>query len=702
MHPYRHSLFLIILFIVGFQSLAQVKMPVAKDSLTLSNPKSANPKANNTAFIEILNSEYTDIIKRGNENITKIVGNVKLRSGSDILYCDSAILFQESKVAEAFGNVSIEQADGTTAFADYLKYTGGSKTVYLKGNVMLSDPENNTLWSEEVDYNLSSKIGKYYKEGTLQNEQTILSSQKGTYNLKTKEARFVGDVVVNDPEYKATGEDLGYNTESKLVKFFSNAIVQSEESTLFAKPGSTYDALKKFANFKGRSTIVHESRFIEADEMKYNQLTGWAIGKGNVVAIDTAEKATIWCGQILYNDKTGKLQATLFPVIRRAGESDTLYQRGDTVFSEPLINLERPNAGAVDSAQLEMDLLIDILSKGTTVDSNTIPFFEDSLLNTDTIATTLIEDGDTLHAATSDIIDTTEVATRDSSTDTRNILGPFLEDYLQIDSTLKIAPIERLERQEVDTIDAIKDTSKADSINRPERPVQKITGDAGNKIYDKAKQESDSSQKPRYFLIYHNVLVYSDSAQAKCDSLRYSQADSLMIMYQNPVLWGKKAQIIGDTIYALLDSSKLYEVYVPKNAILIQQNGPDQAGMFDQVQGNKLHAFFINNELDSAIAFPNAATIYFSVDDDSAYIGASQATAERLHMHFKERKVNRIAYFKDFDQTMTPMPEVNPKAFRLERFNWREKERPKDLEMFLEGVPEEQKKAILNYKTEKK
>jgi lipopolysaccharide export system protein LptA len=687
MHRFRQSLLLIILLIVSYQSLAQVKAPVAKDSVSLNKPNK-----DNTAFIEILNSEYTDIIKRGNESITKIIGNVKLRSGTDILYCDSAILFQERKVAEAYGNVSIEQADGTTAFSDYLKYTGGSKVVYLKGNVILSDPKNNTLWSEEVDYNLSTKIGKYYKEGTLQNEETILSSKKGTYNLKTKEARFEGDVVVNDPEYKATGEDLGYNTETKLVRFFSNAIVQSEASTLFAKPGSTYDALNKFANFKGRSTIIHESRFIEADEMKYNQLTGWAIGKGNVVAIDTSEKATIWCGQILYNDQNGKLQATIFPVIRRAGENDTLYQRGDTVFSEPLENLERPNPGAIDSAQLEMDLLIDIISKGTTIDSATIPFINDTIVDMDTSGGPNLSD-DTVSNTAPRPDEPLEASKLPPINDSNTIIvGPFLEDFIAIDSSIKIVPQEDtlIANMGADATD-----TAANDITRPERPAQKITSDAANKIFDKAQQNSDSTQKPRYFLLYHNVLVYSDSAQAKCDSMRYSQADSLMIMYKNPVLWGKKAQIIGDTVYALLDSSKLYEVYVPKNAILIQQNGPEQAEMFDQVQGNKLHAFFINNELDSAIAFPNAATIYFSVDDDSAYIGASQATADRLHMRFKDRKVRRISYYKDFDQTMTPMPEVDPAAFRLERFNWRAAERPKDLAMFLEGVPEEQKKIIL-------
>lgn len=681
--PIRSVLFLLLLLLPAIVSYAQ-QVPARTDS-------------SKTPFIEILESKYTDILKVGNENVTKIVGHVKLRSGTDILYCDSAVLYQERKVAEAFGNVSIEQADGTTAFADYLKYTGGSKLVYMKGDVVLSDPKGNTLWSEEVDYNLSSKIGKYYKDGTLQNEQTVLSSRQGEYNLKTKEARFKGDVVVNDPEYKATSEELGYNTDTKFVRFFADAVVQNESSTLFAKPGSTYDAVKKQADFKGRSNIIHESHFIEGDDMKYNQISGWAIAKGNVVAIDTAEKATVWGGLLTYNEITGKMMVTDKPVLRRSGEEDTLYLVGDTVFSEPIVNLERPDRGPVDTAKLDMDQLIERMQQGIEVDSTRIPMQNDSTKSTmDTALIPAIKD--TLTA----IIDTTALKTESvTGADTAKLSVNFPDeadlpalsddDPLQTDSSavVSIQPVDSSNVSPEDSTDN----------GRAQRPKNTIGKDPGSKIYDKSDAaKEDEKSKPRYFLVYHHAKVFSDSAQAKCDSLRYSQADSLMILYKNPVVWGKEAQILGDTIYALLDSNKIHEVYVPKNAILIQQNGPEQAGMFDQIQGNRLHAFFVKNEIDSALAYPNAETIYFPADEDSAYLGASKASSERLKMRFKERKIWRVHYLKEFKQVMTPMKDVAPASFRLSRFNWRASEKAKDLEAFLEGIPEDRKKLVLGSK----
>ena len=638
-----HLILLCCLLLLAGVSSAQ--QPVAAADTT---------KDNNTAFIEILNSTYTDIIKEGADQVTKIVGDVKLRNGSDILYCDSAVLYQNKKIAEAFGNVSIEQADGTQAFADYLKYTGGNKTVYMKGDVVLNDAKGNSLWSDEVDYNLSTKVGKYYKNGTLQNEATLLSSKYGEYNLKTKDARFKGDVVVNDPEYTVTSEDIGYNTDTRVVRFYAPAGVQNDSTYLLAKRG-TYDAKKRIARFGGRSNIIHKSQFIEADDLKYNRISGWAVATGNVVAIDTSMKSTLYSGFAMYNELTEKMTATDHPIMKRKDGEDSIFIIADTVFSEPIANLQRPDAGPIDTAKLQLEKLINQLQQGVEVDSTKLLFRSPAAK-------------DSLAASKQDTLASRPVS--DSLDGEPALELPNMN--VAADDSLLV---------ETDTLAPVSDSLSTTS-GRPQRPKQRITENAAQKIYDGDKKEGE--EKPRYFIAYHHVKVYADSAQAKCDSLRYSQSDSLMILYKNPVVWGRQSQILGDTIYALLDSSKIQEVYVPKNAIVIQQNGPEKAGMFDQIQGNRIHAFFVNNELDSAVAYPNAETIYFPKDEEDAYVGASKASSNRLRVQFKNRKIKMIYYLTDFKQTMTPMQQADPQSLRLGRFKWREAERPKSPEELLE------------------
>jgi hypothetical protein len=203
--------------------------------------------------------------------------------------------------------------------------------------------------------------------------------------------------------------------------------------------------------------------------------------------------------------------------------------------------------------------------------------------------------------------------------------------------------------------------------------------------YNNMPQQPDTAG-PRYFVGYRNVLIYSDSLQGKCDSIRYSQADSLLRMYINPVLWPNNGQLKGDIIYMQMDSSKLKEVFLPRNAIMISRSGPEKADMFDQVQGNYIRGFLTNNKLDSMIAEPNASSIYFITDDDKAYVGSSEAKSERIEILFEGDNISRIYYRKDVEQKTTPMKDVTPSALRLSRFDWREKERPKSLEEFLQGI----------------
>src|SRR5690606_29380568 len=127
-------------------------------------------------------------------------------------------------------------------------------------------------------------------------------------------------------------------------------------------------------------------------------------------------------------------------------------------------------------------------------------------------------------------------------------------------------------------------------------------------------------------------------------------------------------------------------IIIPKDGIMINRSGPEQAGMYDQVQGNMIHGFLSNNELDSLIAEGNAASIYYVTDDDSAYVGGSEATAERIEILFDEQKIDKIYYRNNVEQTMTPMNDVEPDTLHLSRFKWLEMDRPKSLEEFLDGL----------------
>jgi len=523
--------------------------------------------------IEILPGTGTrlEYITTDSGAVNKLINNVALKQGDNYMYCDSAFIDLEKNNVYAFGNVRLVQNSGTQVESDYLRYTGNTKKAYLKGNVTLTDGKNN-LWSEELEYNLNTKIGVYTQGGTLQSEATTLSSNAGTYNAKSKDARFTGEVYVTDPEYNVTSVDLGYNTETKVVRFLGESVVVNDKSTLNTSSG-TWDAKNEIAHFVTRSSILNEAQYIEGDKMDYNRKTGFGIAVGNVYALDTNQKATLYCGHAQYNEITRQLWATIKPVMKRVNGNDSLYIRADTFYAAP------------------------VPEKNDSLNSRTL------------------------------------------KTSTRKTIGKNTIETTEIQTT---------------------DTAAADS------------------------------SRPRYFIGYHHVLIFSDSLQAHCDSISYSQADSTMRLMYNPIAWSRNSQITGDTILLYTDSSTLKKLFVPNNAFVISQSGPEKAKIFDQVQGKTLTGYFENNAIDHMVVYPNAEAIYYSKDDEDAYLGMNQAQSERMKVFFDSSQVSKIVLEQDVKQTMTPMRQVNFSNARLSRFQWHPEKRPKSIqELFLyepEGV----------------
>lgn len=599
--------------------------------------------------IIILDNDYAELIQKDGARVHKLVNNVKVRHGSDTLYCDSAFFYVDKNSIEAFGDARIFQADGTMTFADYMRYTGWNKIAYLRGNASVSSGEDN-LWSDELEYDLNTKTGKYRNGGTLQTNTTTVTSNDGEYNTHTKDARFKHNVVVDDTAYHATSEDLGYNTETKIVTFFAPSEVINDKSILHTSSG-TYDSKNRIAHFDKRPNIINEAQYIESDTLDYDRNTGWANAYGNVIAIDTTpdQRRTLYSEYGQYNEQTEVFLATILPIAKISSGKDSMFIRSDTFFSAPEAYLHRNDTlSAQDSLQKTLNDLQQAAAEGKLADS--------SMLNDmDTLSADAMADSDALaenenigsDTVANDLSDTIHITTADS------LKAP--SNFVQNNDTIQVA---------------------SDTVRRSfQAPAAK-------------------SSKPRYFMAYHHVLIYSDSAQGRCDSLIYTQTDSLMRMFYNPVLWSGQRQILGDTIIATLDSSHIRKVYVPRNGILVSRSGPEKAGMFDQVQGNKMWAYFLNNKTDSVVAMPNAATIYYATDDENAYVGVSEVKAEKLLVLFdtasaadtaqsNQQKIKQIKYYKSVDSKMTPMKDVEPADFRLSRFKWIEDKRPKSLGDFM-------------------
>ena len=603
--------------------------------------------------IRILNTRVITYNKTDSGEYDKFIDSVAFLEGADTLYCDSAYQNSTTRNFEAFGDVKIAQQDGTHGSSDYLRYTAATKMAFMQGNVALIDGNNN-LKCQELNYDMGTKTGEYFKGGTLHSDSTTVTSNTGVYNLRSKDARFKGKVVVADPKYNIRSEDLGYNTETKVEIFYARSVVTSDSGKSILTTGmGSYDSKNGIAHFVGHFSIWNDGQYIEADSGYNNKLTGYGFALGNVISIDTAHHSTLYCGYSEFFRKQRILWAMIKPVMKQVNGKDTIYMRSDTFYSAPMIRVK-----------VKVPVLPDTFAKA----ANDTTGFSDSTIVNNQFVTASDKKSDTLSNVTRDRSKSRRSKVKNTKTEYEWIVPPYkyrIPDFVHDSGNVKPV-IQYLSAEEPAHAGGGGKTKKS-KIKAPKLKTVDTT--------------SADTTAPMYFVGYNHTLIFSDSLQGKCDSVCYTRSDSTIRMINIPIVWAHNSQITGDTILLYLDSNHLRKMFVPNNAFLVSQSGPEKAKLFNQIQGKTLTGYFSNNSITKMLVMPNAQCIYYSQDDkNGAYMGVEEANSARMLILFSDQKIRDIKLYQDTHETMTPLEKADLPNMKLSRFKWLIDQRPKTKE----------------------
>ena len=325
----------------------------------------AQSPAQATDTIRIIEILYAD--KQGYKKVDSftelqfIVGHVKIKQGDTYFYFDSSVYNRNLRMLEAFGNVHINDNDSVHTYAQYLQYFTDTRIAFLKKKVRLTDNKA-TLYSEDLQYDLNTKIGEYHEGGKLVNRNSVLTSKEATYYADLNEAYFRGQVQLKDPQYTLETDSLQYNTTSELTTFIApTTIIDSSNRKILTREG-TYDLKKKKAFLTSRSTIQDGAVTISANQIQSNDSTGWNLLTGNAVYKDTAEGLSVLANRIEANNKEDNFTATEYPLMILKQEEDSIFIAADTLYSGKLSMLLKKDSttGNTDSsALLEQSELTD-------------------------------------------------------------------------------------------------------------------------------------------------------------------------------------------------------------------------------------------------------------------------------------------------------------------------------------------------------
>jgi lipopolysaccharide export system protein LptA len=261
-----------------------------------------------------------------------IAGNVIIKEGLTTFYCDSATINRKTNIVEAFGNIHINDNDSIHTYAQYLRYVGADRIAYLKKNVKLTDKKG-TLYTDDLEYNLSTGIATYKNGGRITNEKTVLTSRDGVYYADTKDVYFKNDVHLKDPDRDIWTDSLLYNIKTNIATFIAKTKIIGKDGSVINTRSGTYNLATGEAIFTDGASFSDSTRSGSAKTIAYDKKNGILQMQGNAKLVDSVNQVTVLGGEIYADLVLNSFLASRKPVMIIHRDGDSTYIAADTLFS---------------------------------------------------------------------------------------------------------------------------------------------------------------------------------------------------------------------------------------------------------------------------------------------------------------------------------------------------------------------------------
>ncbi|MFK7922086.1 MAG: OstA-like protein [Bacteroidia bacterium] len=520
--------------------------------------------------------------------------------------------------------------------ADYLTFTKteGEAIQKLIGKVRMQ--QDSTLFYCDSAYFYEDKnlVEAFNHVRVVMKDGVILSGDKLTYEGDEKIAKVREKVKLQDGEMTLTTDRLTYYRNDKYGYYDGGGTLKDKENVLTSQYGYYYSQ-EDMAYFKNAVRLENPDYILETDTLGYNTET---------------EEAFFLTYTTIQSDD-GDIETT-------RGRYDTkneyiyLYERSTvrdstyTLISDTLIYADSTDLGrAWGNVVIEQDSSLTILGEYGEFKRRT----EESFITKDAVAIQTMAD-DTLYMFADTLYYYKEK---------RLILPP---GFTEADSSMSLSPDSVL--VEPDTMiaglappDSMAFLAAQDDILMGPPPMDTL--------------------EVTIFRAHYNVTFFMNDMQGRADSLVYFYDDSVINLYDDPVLWSEANQLTGDTIKVWMRNNQIDSMWVGADGFLVSEE--DSVG-YNQIKGKELRVKFKDNELRRMHVIGNSESIYFARDDkDTArisYTGMNEASSQQMLMYFADNEPSKIVFLTQPEGTFHPFYEVAGKPNRLEGMQWRISEKP--------------------------
>lgn len=577
------------------------------------------------SMLRLVSADQAQQTEIGGLSYRIVKGNARFLHNDTYLLCDSAAWNVMAKTIEAFGHVKVIQ-DETMLTSDEMVYLINENVARFSGPLVeLTDKSGNKLRTRRLDYNTKDSTAVFDRGAAMKDKDgNIVESINGTYDSKVKTFTFTDQVNVYMDSIFMKMDELTYLSDEDKAVFGTNTYAWKDNN--FVKSDAGYydrkDSTIQFSQDVYINTPDYETWSEEAFYHRNNEVVELF---DNVRILDTADFLVLFGNHARYERDSIRACLTRNPSIIYYGENenheiDTLFTCADTMifWATPKCDFSEEELTAAEKHRDDalFDALAELRAKQAAERAQKL---EEALMAAGKLPPKPAVDSTAVDSTAADVAADDDAEPDDDSDPAADSTG------VAADST-----------------DVVKDTTKI-----------------------------------KCFRAYNHVKIFRTDVQACCDSVEFTELDSIAVMFGRPILWNKvNNQLTSETMHLLLKNGNLHRGSMLTDARITSM---EDTAHFNQIKSTEMMGFFANNQLYRYDALGGVAAIFYMREDDRiSNVNVKQSKS--LTAVIDGNTAKRMLYLEEIKSDAYPLAEIEMDKQRLKGFEWRPDERPKSRE----------------------
>lgn len=612
------------------------------------------------SLVRLLSAQSMELIEKDGVDYRKVTGPARFLHNDTFLICDTALWNVRTNEIFAISNVKILQ-DQTVLTGDKLTYYVDRDLAEFRGSlVQLEDKDHNVLRTEFLDYNTRDSVAIFFNGGSMKDaEGQVIESRTGTYDSKAKTFTFSDNVNMFTDSVFVKTTNLVYDSARNKASFGFGTDAWSEDNMLSSNAG-WYDRTREIFLFRRDVHGMSDTQEGWADSLFYYRPTGDIELLGNAQVTDTTRDMSAVAGRMLYTDSLSRLVMTREPAVIGVVKSETappdsVYFGADSIVAQSLMMFQIEDAVKSAAKSRLEDLSVDAVQNYRQKAAK----------------------------------EAAEAAAKAAENDPNRPKGGKKGGADKVEGDVK-APKGGAVDKGIDP-----NTAAAGLDSKPVGTDSLTTGldslavgldslavgaDSLASATDSLAVQKDSipdpldSTKISFITAVKNVKLYKSDIQIACDSLAYNDLDSLVRMYERPVVWNESnRQYSADSLFAVLKNQSLQKASLMSNAFIIIK---EDTLCYDQIRATEMLAYFDTTGALSRFDAMGDANAIFYLQEDSVYATVNKSEAKMLSAYFKNGDIDRVYYFESAKNDGYPVAQMTSEERVLKGFSWQPELRP--------------------------